>query len=67
MGRCSSSTWQPHISTTRARHCIPAYWEDNTYQELSGDEDDDTAALEGGLGIKCGNDVLNLLEGEALE
>jgi hypothetical protein len=40
---------------------------EGTYQELASDQDDNTAPVEGGLGIECGNNVLDLPEGEVDE
>lgn len=37
-----------------------------TYQELSGNENDDAAIVVGGLGIEGGNLVLDLLKGKTL-
>lgn len=38
----------------------------HSYQELASDQDNDAAIIVGGLGIKSGNLVLDLLEGKSL-
>lgn len=53
--------WRSRVSSARSHSDIMG-----AYKELSGNEDHDSLALEGGLGIKCRDGVLHLPEWEAL-
>lgn len=62
MGRCSSSTCKALLVGSEARSdnlCI-------SYQEGTGDEDNDATLTVGGLGIEGVDLVLDLLEGKRL-
>lgn len=63
MGRCSSSTCKELLVGSEASSdrqlCV-------SYQEGTGDEDDDATLTVGGLGIEGVDLVLDLLEGKRL-